>query len=195
MEERIALFDMDGTIADYDFQMRNDLKKLGNELLPDNLHGNVPAWLAERKRIIGSQSGWWRNLPEIKSGMEIMDFCTEVGFRIHILTQGPYHNRIAWGEKFDWCDTHVSPIAPDYVLSVTREGKGGQYGRLFVDDYPPFMEAWLKHRPRGLGLMPINSENKSFSHPQVVKYDVNDWRSPELVERVHGAYNRPSINR
>lgn len=164
MDDKIALFDIDGTIADYDLQMRRDLSRLGNESLPVDLHGDIPDWLEARKNVISSQPGWWRGLPVISSGLEIMKFCRELGFGIHILTQGPKTKRAVWMEKYDWCDEHVASIAPDYGISITRGGKGLHYGRLFVDDWPPFMAAWLAHRPRGLGLMPITPENKGFSH-------------------------------
>jgi hypothetical protein len=49
--------------------------------------------------------------------------------------------------------------------------KGLVYGALFYDDFPPYMEAWLRHRPRGLGIMPVTGYNKTFSHPNVVKWD------------------------
>lgn len=189
--ERVALFDMDGTIADYLGKIQADLRKIGNEPVPEKLHGeNLPAWLNNRINLIKSATGWWETLPFIESGKGLIELCREIGFGIHILTQGPVNTKNAWTEKFAWCETHVKSIAPEYGISVTRNGKGLHYGRVFVDDWPPFMEEWLAHRPRGLGLMPISPENKEFSHAQVLKYDPLNWRTAELEERLREAYNR-----
>lgn len=191
MIERVALFDMDGTIADYLGQMQEDLRKIGNEPVPEKLHGeHLPDWLDNRINLIKSRTGWWETLPFIESGKGLLELCAEIGFGVHILTQGPVRTKNAWTEKFAWCETHVKPIAPEYGISVTRNGKGLHYGRVFVDDWPPFMTEWLEHRPRGLGLMPISSENKGFSHPQVLKYDSLNWRTQELEDRLIKAYNR-----
>ena len=44
------------------------------------------------------------------------------------------------------------------------------YGKVLYDDYPDYIERWLKHRPRGLVVMPVNDHNKSFDHPNVFKW-------------------------
>lgn len=192
VEDKIALFDMDGTIADYHKQMYHDLSKLGNEPLPEKLHGEVPDWLEYRKNLISSQPGWWKSLPAIQSGIEILGLCKDIGFGIHVLTQGPRNKPLAWGEKLQWCENYVKIIDPNYGITVTRNGKGLHYGRVFVDDWPPFMLEWLEHRPRGLGLMPITPENEGFTHPQVIRYSVDNWRSSELEDKLHLVYDRKS---
>jgi hypothetical protein len=141
---------------------------------------------------VKSRTGWWESLPVIESGMGLVQLCRDIGFSINILTQGPAINTNAWTEKYLWCEKNVRPIAPDYNMNITRGGKGLVYGRVLVDDWPPFMKAWLEHRPRGLGLMPRTPENLGFSHPQVVKYDYAEWRTPELEERLRHAYERQS---
>ncbi|MEK6914970.1 MAG: hypothetical protein AABW89_00315 [Nanoarchaeota archaeon] len=191
MDDKVALFDMDGTIADYTLQMRRDLARLGSEQIPERLHGEeIPDWLEARKNIVSSQIGWWRNLPVISSGIEILTLCKEIGFGIHILTQGPRSKPSAWGEKLQWCEDKVLPIDPNYGITVTRNGKGLHYGRVLVDDWPPFMEAWLKHRPRGLGLMPVSPENEGFSHHQVIRYNPENWRTSQLEHSLMRVYNR-----
>ncbi len=191
MTDKIALFDMDGTIADYDSAMKTSLARLGNEEIPQDLHvDNLPPWLEARMGLIKSQRGWWKSLPVIKSGLNLMQLCADMGFNIHVLTQGPKRSKHAWAEKYEWCEEFVAPICEDYGISVTRSGKGLHYGRVFVDDYPPYMQEWLKHRPRGLGLMPTLETNKSFSYPQVYKYNPSNWKTEELIEKLKLAYDR-----
>ena len=196
MTDKVALFDMDGVLADYDWHMGRDLLEISNgDELPENLHSDeLPDWLGRRKRLISSQPGWWRGLSTTLNGLELMKLCSDIGYNIHILTQGPRGSMYAWKEKFEWCDDHVAPIVPDYGISITRNGKSLHYGRVLVEDYPLFMSSWLEHRPRGLGVMPTFKDNESFEHPQVVRYDPasDEWRTPELEDKLHAAFNRKS---
>jgi hypothetical protein len=43
------------------------------------------------------------------------------------------------------------------------------YGKALVDDYPPYVEKWLKYRPNGLVLMPAHDYNAGFRHPNVIR--------------------------
>lgn len=193
MEQKIALFDMDGTIADYIGQLRTDMLSISNEELPEDFHSDVmPTWMRRRMELIKSRAGWWANLPIIESGLALMRYCTEIGYGIHVLTQGPKRAKNAWGEKFEWCDRHVTPIAPQYNITITRGGKGFYYGRVLVDDYPAYMLSWLEHRKRGLGLMPATKSNEGFTHPQVVRYnpEPDQWKSGELEDKLQAAFVR-----
>ncbi len=194
MDDKIALFDMDGTIAAYDLQMRADLANLGFENLPRDLYTDgVSKEIKNAMKIVRAQPGWWRDLSVIQSGLELMKLCKEIGFRIGISTQAPRENFNAWGEKFEWCEKYVREIDPSYVMNITRGGKGLYYGRIFVDDFPRFMSDWLINRPRGLGLMPIDFGNDGFSHPQVLKYSSDEnWKTPELEMRLKRAFERKS---
>jgi 5'-nucleotidase len=64
------------------------------------------------------------------------------------------------------------------------------YGTFLYDDYLPYMEAWLKHRPRGLGIMPVTRSNRDFRHPQVVKWDGTNF--DEVKRALTAAYARGS---
>jgi len=196
-DDKIALFDLDGTIADFESAMKEDLAKISKDEveIPEILHSKKhPDYIFNRMRLIKSQRGWWENLKVIESGVEIMKLCKKIGFNIHILTQGPkdVSSNPAWGEKYVWCNNYITPIIGEFGMSVVREGKGLHYGRVLVDDYPPFMLEWLKHRPRGFGLMPITEENKDFEHPQVFKYDYDNWHSKELEDKLKEAFSRES---
>jgi 5'-nucleotidase len=195
MDEKVALFDLDGTLADYDGQLRRELleTKSRHEKLPKDFHsGKLPQWLTYRTDLIKSQEGWWANLPVIESGISLLKLCANIGFDVYILTQGPKRTKKAWTEKFMWCDRHIEPIAPDYGISITRNGKGLHYGRVLVDDYPPYMLDWLEHRPRGLGLMPASPSNKGFRHLQVIRYNpaADKWWSQQLEDRLRQAFER-----
>ena len=76
-----------------------------------------------------------------------------------------------------WCHQH---LGEDASVSITRN-KDNSYGKFLYDDYPPYAEAWLENRPRGVAIMPTNRHNVLFTHPQVFKWDKEDkW----LLERV-----------
>ena len=168
----IALFDMDGTIADYVSAMKRDMESLRSPEEPesdgDNLwNENAPGHIKARKETIEKTRGWWRELKPIPVGIDVMKIAQELGFEIRILTKGPNDVPQAWAEKLEWCQHH---LGKDIQVTITRD-KGTVYGRVLVDDYWPFMEGWLKHRKNGLGLMPGDSDNKDVPHPNVTFYD------------------------
>jgi hypothetical protein len=168
----IALFDMDGSLADYEGAMARDLDELRSPGEPASTVENL--WdvekldhLSARRRLIKNQPGWWLNLEPIPMGMAVLRVCQQLGFDVHILTKGPKRHALAWDEKVRWCQRHVGP---DVDIHVTSD-KGLVYGKLLYDDYPDYMLRWLAHRPRGLGIMPVTPHNRDFTHPNVVKWD------------------------
>ncbi len=168
----IALFDMDGSLADYDGAMVRDLESLRAPDEPTVSRESL--WQTEtgehvlaRMKLIKGQPGWWLNLDPIPAGMTVLALCQQLGFDVHVLTKGPKRHSQAWDEKVQWCQRH---IGPDVDIHVTSD-KGLVYGKLLYDDYPDYMIRWLKHRPRGLGIMPVSAANRDFVHPNVVKWD------------------------
>jgi 5'-nucleotidase len=172
--DRIALFDMDGSLADYDLAMRRDLRSMRSPCEPaigdhDNLHDMEDApHLDARMRLIKSHSGWWRDLPRMEEGFQIVRLAREIGFSINILTKAPTSHSSAWTEKYEWCRAQPELVDADIHLTMN---KGLVYGTFLYDDYPRYMEMWLKHRSRGLGIMPHSASNSRFSHPNVVRWD------------------------
>jgi 5'(3')-deoxyribonucleotidase len=173
--EKICLFDLDGTLVDYEGRLRDDLNKMASPGEPydinnTNLHkleDELP-FMKARMETIKAKPGWWANLPGMMDGFEIFRVAQEIGFDIHILTQGPKRATSAWSQKFEWFQQNVQSAEPEAKITITRD-KGLVYGRVLVDDWPEYVERWLKFRPRGLVIMPDRPYNATFSHPQVQK--------------------------
>jgi hypothetical protein len=176
----IALFDMDGSIADYSGALVRDLHRLAApgepEITRDSLWqiADTPH-IAERIHLIKSQPGWWQALDPIPEGMAVLDWCRRGGFDVHVLTKGPRAHSQAWAEKVRWCQQHLGKDADIHVTS----DKGLVYGKILYDDYPEYMLRWLAHRPRGLGILPDTPSNRGFTPPNVIRY-----RGPEDMDAV-----------
>jgi 5'-nucleotidase len=191
----IALVDMDGTVADYDAALRRDLAKLRSpeETGPPVIHGSkkqMPEFFRNRVNMIRSQSGWWENLGTRPDGFQIVSMLKRLGFEIHVLTKGPEESTNAFTEKARWCQKHL----PGVPITLT-EKKAMVYGRVLVDDWPPYVEPWLATRPRGLAVMPNRDWNKDFSHPNLVRAFVDPNTGllanyDEVFERLRHAAER-----
>lgn len=189
MFDKICLFDMDGTLADYDKAMREALIKINpkNTILPSDLF-NTDEYLELQMDLIKSQNNFWFNLEPIESGFEIFKMAKEIGFTNMILTKGPEKCSSAWEEKLLWCRKYC----PNTGITIThapkkQQHKGLVYGRVLVDDYPEYIEQWLQFRPRGLVIMPDRECNINFSHKQVIRYKDN---KEEVLDALKKAFNR-----
>jgi 5'-nucleotidase len=171
----VALFDMDGSLADYDAALRRDLRAMRAPCEPPilddssmhDLEDRYPH-LEARTHFIKSTPSWWATLPRIEMGFTVVRMAREIGYEINVLTKGPALHPVAWKEKLEWC--RAQPELNDAAIHITMN-KGLVYGALFYDDFPPYMEAWLRHRPRGLGIMPVTAYNLNFSRPNVIRWD------------------------
>ena len=166
--ELVALVDMDGTLCDYEGTMARDMEKLRSAgdpaVFPDDEHENP--WVRERRSLIRRQSGWWRHLPKLKLGFDVLGELQAQDFEVHVLTKGPVAAPSAWTEKLEWCQEHL----PGTPVTITMD-KGLVYGKVLVDDWPPYVERWLQWRPRGLVILPAQRWNEGFSHPNALRYD------------------------
>ena len=183
-ERPIALFDMDGTLADYDGRLQRDLDRIaGPNDPPFNVYSNdpTPEYITRRRHVITSQAEWWENLEPLQSGFEIFDLCDELGFKNIILTKGPSSKPFAWSEKVNWCNIHLGSLPNGITLT---HDKSLVYGKLLVDDWPEYIERWLKWRPRGLAIMPTNPRNIGFTHPNVIPYSGNVLELQAIRERL-----------
>ncbi|MBP7708401.1 hypothetical protein KA107_01850 [Candidatus Pacearchaeota archaeon] len=166
--ENIALFDMDGTLCDHDLALFEELEKMRNpsEEKVISLHaGRLPDYIKRRADVIRQQEGWWESMPKFQLGWDVLEIAKKEGFRIMILTQGPKDKPSGWSGKMKWLTKNL----PGTDVTMTRD-KGLVYGKMLVDDYPEYIRAWLKNRPRGLVIMPANDGNKEFKHPNVIRY-------------------------
>lgn len=182
--DNIALFDMDGTIADYDYAMFRDLEPLYS---PDEEKlttlWDAPEYLENRMDMIKNVPGWWRGLPPIESGIRLLKDAQKIGYEVHILTQGPRNRPHAWKEKIEWVRDYLG----DVDITITRN-KGLVYGKVLVDDYPDYMRKWLKWRHRGLGIMPERDGNESYTDERVIKLSEETY--DQAVEALCVAYRR-----
>lgn len=175
MGNKIALFDLDGTMADYNKAIKRDLLKIigPGEKLPADFHKVDGHW-EERIGLIRRQPGWWRN---IEAGRWVLAKALDMGFECHVLTKGPYSTTPAWTEKVEWCRA----MLPDSVKVTITEDKSIVYGAVLMDDYIPYALAWLENRPRGIVIMPDQPGNQlyqwspdeppvPFEHPRVLRF-------------------------
>lgn len=168
--EPIALIDLDGTLADFDTAMKDALKQIAS---PDETNfyfeeqSDEPPHITARRRLIKSKPGFWRDLPKLKLGFDVLEELVSLKFRVSVLTKAPRKNSNAWKEKVEWCNANLPAEMP-----ITIAGdKGLVYGKTLVDDWVPYIERWLEWRPRGLVVMPAHDRNKDYKHPNVVRYD------------------------
>lgn len=198
--QKIALFDLDDTLADHNNILNKNLDEIKAPGEPDYTRhdANEPDYVKARKKMIRSQPGWWANLPILQSGWDILNVVRQfTDFRIHVLTKGPWSNSYAWTEKFQWVEKH---LGSDAELTITKD-KGLVYGALLVDDFPDYASAWLKYRPRGAVIMPAHEWNKDFSHPRVLRYtgdnldEVQYWvaRINKRIDEFNSEFKRVDV--
>lgn len=167
----VALIDMDSTLCDYDGAMQRALERFRSPgEVYDFEHGSRwPDWYEARRMAVSTVPGFWRDLDPLPVGMEIFHQLQELQFSCNILTKGPSSKPLAWAEKLEWCRKHV----PGTRVTVT-EDKSLVYGKLLVDDWPSYYQAWLRYRPRGYVIVPAhpwNVDAEKFAPGQIYRYD------------------------
>lgn len=184
-KDRIALIDLDGTVADYDramTEMQRSLAAPGEEITFER--DQEPTWLETRRRLIQNQPGFWRNLQRIELGFQILDELRLYKYKLQVLTKGPSKSVPAWSEKVLWAQEQI----PDAGINIVSETKTLTYGSALVDDWPNYFLPWLEVRPRALVISVAQPWNLDIKHPNVFRYDGSNHA--ELVERIQENYNR-----
>ena len=197
-DDKIALFDMDGTLFDLHGAMLKELQKMRSPGEPEILDPwDRSPWLEERRKAIKRVPGFWRDLPRFELGWDILEMAKGIGFSIQILTKGPSNTPIAWMEKLECVRRHLGEVSV-HISDNTDEpeaSKAQHYGRVLVDDYPPYVEAWLNRRPRGLAILPAHDYNADFKHPQAVRYSSIREDVPKVREALQKAFDRKVFER
>lgn len=185
--EKIALFDMDGTLFDLDARMLEELNKMRSPYEPEitNPFEDLE-WMENRRRAIKRVSGFWRSLPKYQPGWDVLEIAKEIGFDIHILTKGPSSKGmgIAWMEKMECIRDH---FGKEVTLHVS-EDKSVTYGRVLCDDFENYVMGWLHWRCRGLAIMPAHKHNEHVNHPNVIRYDGTNLK--EVRKALQAAFDR-----
>lgn len=196
IDGRIGLFDLDGTLANYEKAMRSWLDRLKSLEEPDfEIHAREPSYFYERQRIIRRQPGFWRSLEPVELGLRVLRIAQEVGFsNFHACTRAPSDCPSAWSEKFEWVQQQkVAGLLPKDMKITITEDKGTVYGRFLCDDHIPFLNRWLQHRKRGLAILvtpDCASINQSKLHPNIFCFDGN--QESQLRNRLEIAFSRKS---
>jgi hypothetical protein len=170
--DNIGLFDLDGSLADYDLQMVNDLNALRSPEEPmvtvESLRtmDRLPH-IGARMKLIKARPGWWAGLPPIEAGMRIFKVARTLQFDCKVLTKGPKSHSLAWKEKLDWA---FENLGDEVEVTITFD-KSQVYGKFLYDDYLDYNLVWLSHRPRGLVIMPVRKLSGTIIHPQILEYD------------------------
>jgi 5'-nucleotidase len=192
-DERQALIDLDGSLADYDAALREAMDAIrapGEPSYADRLTvGREEPHMEARRKLIQAQPGFWRGLKRIERGFEVVDCMRRIGFGLHVLTKGPRTTAGAWSEKLAWCIAEL----PDAMVTITSD-KSAVYGRVLLDDWPAYFVAWLKVRPRGLVIcvaQPWNADYRAggpLEHANVLRYDGSN--KADVESRLRAAYDR-----
>ena len=200
MHKPIALFDMDGTLANYNLGIYRDLIKFAPREWEEHIHETHDTswaledtpWIKAATKVIKRQPGWWLKLPKLEAGWDVYRAAEAIGFQNQILTKGPWGNSAAWSEKVEWVWKHFDgprnspPLTIVSGSNIAEEAKQGIYGRILVEDYIPYLEPWLTKRPRGLGVLIDNVSNHGWTHPRAVRYDgTNIEEVMERMKEVH----------
>ena len=187
--EAVALFDLDGTLADFDGAITTGMRSLASPdepLWTSANEQNEPYYLTARRRLVKQMRGFWSGLPVLHDGLKLLHMARSLGYRLMVLSRGPSMNATAWGEKLEWCREHL-PVDTQVTLT---EDKGLVYGRVLVDDWPPYVLRWLEWRKRGIVIMPARQWNQDFSHPQVVRYTIGQ-NDEEVLQALSVQRRRP----
>lgn len=185
MKNKIALVDMDGTIANYQAALTSEMERLQSPNEPQyNFYGEQPPYLEAREALIKRQVGFWRTLPKIQLGFDIVEDLRSIGYGLHILTKGPRTTVSAWTEKVEWCKVNI----PDADITVTHD-KSLVYGRVLIDDFPPYFLGWLAKRPRGLVICVAQECNKGFgTEKNIIRYDGTNRQ--QVRDALQAAFDR-----
>jgi 5'-nucleotidase len=191
MADKIFLWDLDGSLADYVGRLVQNLESMRGPGDPIITAENIWTccdqfpYIRARMDSIKAQNNWWFNLPEIANGMRVFRECQRIGFHNMVLSKAPKRCPEAYTEKCKWSLGHLDE---NIDVQVTSGSKGIVFGRGLYDDSIEFARDWLVHRPRGIVIMPDTPYNQGFTHPQVLRWTGENW--DEVVKALVACYER-----
>lgn len=155
LDRPVALLDLGDTLANCRSALLAGMTRFlapGESDFDDRVP--LPPHLEERRREVLSTPGFWRELRPRPEGFELLDILRSKGFAVHVVTKGPYYATSVWAEKVAWCRVHV----PDLPVIVTDD-KTRIHGDVLVDDWMPYVDAWLSQWQTGLAIVPAQPWN------------------------------------
>lgn len=152
----VALVDLGDTLAECTPALQRALADLRSPGEPefDATQAALDPLLEARRRAVMAAPGFWRDLMPRAAGFELLGLLRTTGFRVHVLTKGPYAAPQAWADKVAWCRQHL----PDVPVIVTDD-KARVHGDVLVDDWLPYVERWQWQWPSGLAIVPAQPWN------------------------------------
>lgn len=179
--EKQALWDMDGTLADFSKGINEGMQAIAapGEIIAEEFD-EEPEYMKRRRRLIKAQPGFWRNLERIPDGFTLWGLAEDLGFKPMVLSKGPSWHPQAWAEKVEWCHKHLG----HHVPITLGEDKSLVYGKVLFDDWPPYFLSWLKVRPRGLVVSVAQEWNKGIEHPNYMRFDGSEGSYREIGLRL-----------
>ena len=165
----IALLDLGGTLCDCSASLRDGLALLAgpNDPTEGESAEVAAANLEARRRLVMGAPGFWRDLPPLAAGFELLELVREQGFSVHVVTKGPHDVPDAWADKVRWCRRHL----PDVPVVVT-DSKTLVFGHVLIDDWPPYVHDWQRQWPEALAVVPVHPWNHDLPvGARVLRYD------------------------
>jgi 5'(3')-deoxyribonucleotidase len=110
---RVALVDLDGTVADWDSKMETELRLLESPIESVKWHvdfSDDESYLDYRRKLVKTQPGFYRNLEPIKLGFDIVELLRKIGFELVVLTKASEKYPETWGEKVEWAQRYLPKI-------------------------------------------------------------------------------------
>ena len=148
---RSRSMDLGGTLCDCDARLRDGLAQLDGAHDPagDESPEVAAAHQESRRRLVMAAPGFWRDLPPLAVGFELLELVRELGFSVHVVTKGPHDVPAAWADKVRWCRRHL----PGVPVVVT-DSKTLVFGHVLIDDWPPYVADWQRQWPEALAVVP-----------------------------------------
>ena len=165
----VALIDLGDTLCDCTAVLRDGLARLRGptEDARDDALEALPPHLEARRRLVMSVPGFWRDLPPLPLGFELLQLLRDEGFTVHVVTKGPHDVPQAWADKVAWCRRHLPG-----VQAVVTDDKALVHGHVLVDDWLPYVARWQRRWATGLAIVPAQPWNaRATPGPRRVRYD------------------------